>query len=247
MQRYNCCMNVVKEYGIGPAGVLACGIVLAAVIGSYGFYAVKAMNNTLTVTGSATATSTADTGKLTVHVQRITGEDGISATQTRVAQDAQAVVNYFTKQGIEPESILVSPTYTDREYTREDMPFRFNIRQEISVTSRDPKRIDAISKNISSLSARGIYVTISPPQYYISNLPALRVALIGEAVKDAKARATEIAQSTGQRVGRLQSAVSGVVQVMSPNSIEVSDYGSYDTSTIEKQVMVTARATFTIR
>ena len=73
------------------------------------------------------------------------------------------------------------------------------------------------------------------------------MALIGKAVTDAKARATEIAKSVGQSVGRLQSASSGVVQVMAPNSTDVADYGSYDTSTIDKQVMVTAKATFVVR
>ena len=56
-----------------------------------------------------------------------------------------------------------------------------------------------------------------------------------------------IASSTGQTVGKLKSASSGVVQVMQPNSTDVSDYGSYDTSTIEKEVSVTARAVFFVR
>jgi hypothetical protein len=97
------------------------------------------------------------------------------------------------------------------------------------------------------LSAQGIFLSVMQPQYYISNLPELRVQLVGEAVKDAKARASSIAESAGQSVGRLQSAASGVVQVMAPNSIDIADYGSYDTSTIEKQVMVTTKAVFIVR
>ncbi|HPO83031.1 MAG TPA: SIMPL domain-containing protein, partial [bacterium] len=68
-----------------------------------------------------------------------------------------------------------------------------------------------------------------------------------EAMNDAKARAEKIAQSSGQGVGSLRSASMGVVQVLEPNSTEVSDYGSYDTSTIEKEVMVTVRATFLLK
>ncbi len=62
--------QTIKEYGIGPAGVLAIGFIVAALIGAYAFYSVRSLSNTLTVTGSATATSTADTGKLTVTVSR---------------------------------------------------------------------------------------------------------------------------------------------------------------------------------
>ena len=45
---------------------------------------------------------------------------------------------------------------------------------------------------------------------------------------------------------RARAAASGVVQVLPKGSLEISDYGSYDTSSIEKEVMVTVRATFTI-
>ena len=82
------------------------------------------------------------------------------------------------------------------------------------------------------------------PEYYISKLPALRVSLLGRAIADARARASEIAKSGSTAVGALKSASSGVVQVMAPNSTNVEDYGSYDTSTIQKQVMVSARVTF---
>jgi hypothetical protein len=71
--------------------------------------------------------------------------------------------------------------------------------------------------------------------------------MLTEAIKDAKARAEKIANSSGKRVGVIKSASMGVVQVLSPNSVDVSDYGTYDTSTINKEVMVTVKALFTIK
>jgi hypothetical protein len=121
------------------------------------------------------------------------------------------------------------------------------VRIDITADSGDPRLVELLAKNISTLAARGIVVSAQVPQYFISDLPKQRIALIGKAVEDAKARATEIARSTGRGVGSLQSASGGVVQVLAPNSIDVSDYGNYDTSTIEKKVMVTARATFYLR
>lgn len=73
------------------------------------------------------------------------------------------------------------------------------------------------------------------------------MSLLGAAVSDAKARAEQIAGATKQKVGKLKSAQSGVVQVLRSNSIDVADYGMYDTSTIEKEVMVTVRATFLVQ
>lgn len=71
--------------------------------------------------------------------------------------------------------------------------------------------------------------------------------MLSDAIKDAKARAEKIAGSSGKRVGIIKSASAGVVQVLSPNSIDISDYGTYDTSSIEKEIMVTVKALFTIR
>lgn len=239
---------IIKEFGIGPSLVLATGIVVAAIIGAYAFYSVRALSNTLTVTGSATATSTADTGKLTVTVSRSTYEDAVAQTQTRVTSDANIVIKFFTQKGIPVDAVETGTVTADREYSsNENAPRRYTVREDVTVTSDDPHLIENLSKDVADLSSRGIFLQVGQPQYYISNLPELRVQLVGEAVKDAKARAESIAKSAGQRVGRLQSAASGVVQVMAPNSIDVADYGSYDTSTIDKQVMVTTKAVFLVR
>ncbi len=39
----------------------------------------------------------------------------------------------------------------------------------------------------------------------------------------------------------------GVVQVLSEGSIDVSDYGTYDTSKIDKEVMITVKTTFGLK
>jgi hypothetical protein len=55
-----------------------------------------------------------------------------------------------------------------------------------------------------------------------------------------------LAESSGKKVGQLKSASSGVVQVLSANSLDVSDYGSYDTSKVDKNIMLTVKASFTL-
>jgi hypothetical protein len=84
-------------------------------------------------------------------------------------------------------------------------------------------------------------------EYYYSKLPDLRVSLLEDAVKDAKLRAEKIAAGTGRRVGSVRAASSGVVQVLSPNSVDISDYGNYDTSSVDKDVMVTVKASFDLK
>ncbi|MEY4747173.1 MAG: hypothetical protein RLZZ416_222 [Candidatus Parcubacteria bacterium] len=235
---------------VAAAGVLGLGIVIAALIGSLTFYNVRSMDNTLSVTGSATQALKADSAKWSVSVSRSAYESEVPSAQSRVARDAQAVLTFFSKGGIPEGRISTTPVSVDQDYSYSNdsnAPRRYTIREQITVSSDDPSQIESLSKDIGELAAQGILVSAGQPEYYVSSLPSVRVALIGKAVEDAKARAESIAKSTGQSVGALKSASSGVVQVMQPNSVDISDYGSYDTSTIDKQVMVTARATFFIR
>lgn len=233
---------------VTASALLGVGIVIAASVGSLTFYKIRSMDNTLSVTGSAMQDAKADSAKWTVSISRSALESEVSATQGRVARDTQTVVDFFTTGGIAADKILVTPVSVDQDYSSDaNAPRRYSVREQITVSSNDPAQIDTLSKGIGSLANKGVLVSAGQPEFYVSTLPEIRVALIGKAVEDAKARATSIVSSTGQKVGALKSASSGVVQVMQPNSVDVSDYGSYDTSTIDKKVMVTARATFFLR
>jgi hypothetical protein len=45
----------------------------------------------------------------------------------------------------------------------------------------------------------------------------------------------------------LRNASSGVVQVLAADGVDISDYGSYDTTSLNKEVMVTVRAVFELQ
>jgi hypothetical protein len=238
----------IEKNTVAPALVLGLCLMGAAGIGAYAFYKVHTLDNTLTVTGSATTDATADSAKWTVSLSRSAYEADLPNAQTRIANDAKQVSDFFTKGGIASDKVTISPVYVDREYSSDqNAPLRYTVRTDVSVESDKPELVQKLSKDISALAARGIVVSAQMPQYYISNLPELRVSLIGKAVEDAKARAEQIAKSTDRSVGALQSASGGVVQVLAAGSVDISDYGNYDTSTIDKKVMVTARATFYLR
>jgi hypothetical protein len=124
---------------------------------------------------------------------------------------------------------------------------KYNLIQNIEVNSTDVMKIDGLSKNTTSLvTDKGVIFSTNSLEFYYSKLPEARVELLASAVADAKARAEQLAGAGGKKIGVLKSASSGVVQVMSENSVEVSDYGMYDTSKINKEIMVTVKASFEI-
>jgi hypothetical protein len=234
-----------------PLGILlAGGLIIVGIIAAGTAIAIKNANNTLSVTGSATTDVTADTAKWTVTAQRFTSETGVGMATTQVGSDAAKVVAYLKAAGVTDDQITLGTVHTDQDYSYSqdaNAPKRYAIREDITVSSKDPAAVQKLAQGITALANQGVLLSVSDPQYYVSTLPDIRVSLVGKAVEDAKARAEQIADSTGQSVGRLQSASTGVVQVLAPNSTDVSDYGSYDTSTIDKTVSVTVRATFFVR
>jgi hypothetical protein len=85
------------------------------------------------------------------------------------------------------------------------------------------------------------------PEFLFTRLADLRIALLEEATRDAKQRAEAITRSTGGRVGAVREARMGVFQITPRYSTEVSDYGVYDLTSVDKDVTAVVRVTFTVR
>jgi len=120
--------------------------------------------------------------------------------------------------------------------------------QVIEVDSSSVDAISNLSKDASKLASINALYSTQSVEYYYSGLPELRINLLSDAIKDAKLRAQKIAESNNQTVGSLRSASMGSVLVLAPNAnVEDGSWGSYDTSTIDKEVMVTVRASFLIK
>jgi hypothetical protein len=228
---------------------LPLAIVVGAAMFSWAHYETRVNTDTLTVTGSAKRAAKADTVKWTGSWSRTVYVDGIRDGFSQVSHDKDVVVKYLKDAGVTDDQILVGAVTTEQifNYNNPGAPAQYTLRQSMTVSSSDLEKVTGLAKGIQVLADRGVIFSAGQPEYYISNLPQLRVELLGEAVKDAMNRAQSIASAGGVKVGRLQSASVGVVQVLSPNSTDVADFGQYDTSTVDKEVMVTARTIFNVK
>ena len=232
------------------AAILAAGIVLAAIVGSWTFYSVKSFDNVLSVTGSARKIVTSDTVKWTALFTRTVSPGDLKAGYDMMRKDRDAVMRFMKKNKIDEKSLTLSTVIMNQDYTynaNEKQPRDEVLTQTIEVRSKDVEGLTTVAKNIDDLINQGVFFSTQMLEYTVSTLPELRISLLKDAVKDARARAAGIAESDGNSVGTLKSASIGVVQVLAPNSTAVDDYGAYDTSSIEKEVMVTVRASFQLR
>jgi uncharacterized protein len=122
----------------------------------------------------------------------------------------------------------------------------YRLSQRLEIRSNQVDRYSKLSQQITELINEGIPLTSEPPEYLYNELSKLRIEMVAEATKDAKARAESIAKSTGNRVGGVRSADTGVFQITPRNSTAVSNGGSYDTSSIEKDITAVVSVKFGI-
>lgn len=229
------------------AAVLGASLIVGVIIGGIFFASTRDSKNTLTTTGSAKISVVSDSGKFSGAVLDYSTADGLTSGYQRLASSTEKIKKYLLANGAKAEEITISPVTLNQQYTNNDYgPKQYELRQNVAVNSTSVEEITKLSNGIDSIVGQGVLFQSDGAQYFYSKLADLRVSLLGDALTDAKARAQEIAKASKGSVGRLKSATSGVVQVLAPNSIDTSDYGAYDTSTIEKNVSVTVRATFTI-
>lgn len=234
---------------IAGAFVVCFGIVVATLIGTSAWKTVRGFDNALSVTGSTKERVTSDTTKWTMEITRRTSESGLKDANKHMKDDIASATTWLVGAGILSDDITTTPVYTQESYEYNKMqgaPREYLLRSTIVVQSDDVEKITTLAKNTDTLVGQGVFVNTVSLEYYYSKLAELRVKLLGAAFKDARARATEIAGADNKRVGMLKSASSGVVQVLPVNSGEVSDYGSFDTMNIEKEIFVTVRASFVL-
>jgi len=233
-----------------PGKIIGISVIVASAIFSWAFYQTRNTEDTLSVTGSAKQQITSDTVKWTSSFSRTVLTTDLKSGYDQMNQDLAIVKRFFADQGITEKDLSVSPVTMEQPYNYNqgaDTPREYVLKQNVEIQSNDINKITALAKSIQPLINQGVIFSTQSVEYYYSKLPDLRVQMLGDAVKDAKVRAEEIAKSSGRSVGALKSAGMGVVQLLPVNSVEVSDYGAYDTTQIQKEAMVTVKASFTLK
>ena len=201
----------------------------------------------ITVTGSAKTTATADNAVWVLNVSL--SSPTVATAVNKVDADVAALSKYLTQGGIPEEALTLGAisTYANEEYSNGNPTGRilsYRATREVTVRSKDVQLVSQLSQGIGTLLASVINANNYGPQYYISNLPALRPQLMAEAMKDAKVRAEALTSAVGGEIGSLVNVKAGPIQITTPDSTMTADYGAYDTSTIEKTVTATVSVTF---
>jgi uncharacterized protein len=227
-------------------GLVASAFLVAGAVGTLG-----SKNDNIEVTGSARRPIVADLGiwSAAVTVQSPTVQDAYA----QVAGYGTRVRAWLKARGLADSVITMDPVETTRLMAvtsdgRETGQIAgYKLSQSVRVRLPNPKAIETLAREAGSLAGEGIPLEASSPQYLYTKLAELRIAMMGEATADARARADVIAKAAGSTVGKVRSANTGVVQITPRFSTEVSDYGMNDVTSIEKDITTVVKVTFALK
>jgi len=204
----------------------------------------------ITVTGSARAEVDAD--RAVWRIDAYAQAEQVATAVDEVEKALDTVIAFLRAGGIDADSITVDGLSTSVNYRWTDQGMTseiisFSASQTVTLRSDDVVLIDRLNRDLGEVLRTGVNVTNFRPEYLISDLASLRPQLQARAVEDAVTRAKAMLSVVSGEIGTVVAIRSGPFQVSAPDSVDVSDYGTYDTSTITKSVGATVSVTFTVR
>jgi hypothetical protein len=227
------------------------GLLGAGYFAAQSFVQVKLANQTLSVKGYAEKHVTSDYATWSARLRIM------HPTEKGALHQAKEAVNklnaYIAQKGFEPSQISIEPYAIRPRYkinekgntTNEVEDFIAEV--SVNLESEDVNKVTALAMSSSDLIEEGVSFDYTNVNYLYRNIDALKISLLGEAARDAKSRAVELAKSVDNKVGPLRQARQGIFQITAKNDQSVSDYGVFDTRSIDKTVRAVVTMSFAIQ
>lgn len=204
----------------------------------------------ITVTGSARTSVTSDRAVWTIAANDQADDITTAIARTNGALDS--VSRFLTDGGIAADEIVLDAlsTTVNYEWVNGNLTSQvssYGAYRNLTVRTDDVELVARLSSQLGDVLEAGVIVSAHRPEFYVTTLPDLRPELLRGAVADAQTRAQAMLDVVGGSIVSIRSMRSGPFQVSTPDSVDVSDGGVYDTSTIHKTVTATVSVTFTTR
>ena len=229
---------------------LAVGMIVGALLLGRSFEKARSGAQTITVKGYAERRITSD-------VAAWSGSVSANGTQLTLAyaqieRSLELTLAWLEENGVERGDVAVAPVQTDPQYRFTDKGMRtgeilgYNLMQRISLESDDVALVQKLARESGALIKKGVDFRSWEPSFFFSKIDDLKIEMLGAATRNARERAEQLAVNSGSEVGSLRSASQGVFQITPVNSTMVSDYGTYDTRTVEKVVKAVVTVKYAI-
>lgn len=237
-----------------PYFLIAIALIISTILFSNAFkYKFKTTEN-IAVTGLAENDFTSDHIVWTGNYSRKNME--LKTAYLLLKADERKIREYLTAKGLAEKELVFSAVSINKEFTTKldaagkqagEVFNGYNLKQDVTVDSKDIDKIEKISREITELIETGIEFNSSPPAYFYTNLAQLKLGLLAKASADAKQRAEIIAKNAGSGLGKIKKATMGVFQITGQNSNEDYSYGgAFNTSAKNKTASITVKIDFAV-
>jgi len=229
---------------------IAEAIIISAIILGCFFYCAQRPAKTVRVVGYASGEYDSDILRWGLSIGTTIHSNELALGYQTLNRDIQKFRDFLNKKGFDTRKIDIRPAYSYQNYNRDGIAVGYIFEQMICFTIDDTTRfaeVENYATDLTELLATGISFRNSSLEYFISALPDVKKQIIGEATKDARERALQVAESSKAKLGDLQYGRVGVFQITEPLSTEVQSYGIYNTNTRKKQISVTLTGEFSLK
>jgi hypothetical protein len=239
---------VAVVLAVGAAGGLIASAVVASKAYQRRFEQAQKSEQTLSVTGSAKKRIVSDLAVWRITV-RGDGAD-LKAAYGVLQNGFDRVKSYLDAQKFRADEITMGPINPTTHYlhTEKGQATRkveqYSLERTFCVASSRLSVVTSAAAEVTEMLKDGVQVVSEAPEYHYTKLGELKIAMLGEASRDARTRAEQIASNAGCTVTQVRNARMGVLQITRPYSTEVSDSGMNDSSSIEKDVTAVVSLTF---
>ena len=250
-------MEQKRNYGWVSALIIGLCVVASCAALAYGMAHFKSdTSHTIAATGSASVDFESDIiiWRGSFSATAYTSKDAYK----RIKKDAGLVEDYLKDNGLNEDEIVFSSVdimqnfkdnydengnYIGRE---ED---GYTLTQSVTITSSDIDGVEMISRDISRLLDSGVEFTSGSPEYYYSDLDALKLDLIDKASANARDRIDIMAANAGAVPDKLKTSSLGVFQITAKNSGtgSYSYDGAFDNSSRNKTASITVRLEYDLK
>ncbi|MEW5676970.1 SIMPL domain-containing protein [Flavobacterium enshiense] len=234
--------------------IIGLAVVFSALLFSNAFKNRNQNNDTISVTGLGKKDFVSD---LIVWSSSFSKKNMVLKDAYAALDNDRAIIkDYLTAKGIPSNEIVFSAVSINKDFEtiydengnqRQQLFTGFNLTQNVHIESKEVDKIEGISREVTELINSGVELYSNPPQYYYTKLAELKLQMIAEATKDAKARAEKIAENAGADLGNLKKSEMGVFQIIAQNSSE--DYswgGSFNTASKKKEANITMKLVYQV-
>ena len=243
--------SMFKSNYLIPAVLLSIGIAAGGFFAGHGLVKSRLGYRTVTVKGLAERPVKADLGFLPIRFTA-TGAS-LDAARATLAQNESVVKNYLKQQGFPTTAYNVQNIKVEDKWANAyggqqvQEGLRYSLTEDIMVRSSDVNLISKASSSLSTLLNQGVVLSgddyNSGAKFLFTKLNDLKPELLSEATKKARESAQKFAQESGAKVGNIQTANQGVIEV-NP-AIEIPNESG--DKQIDKSVRVVTTVTYLLK